>query len=150
MGDFNADLIKSETNGPTAGFLGTFTSGGYYPLVSLPTRLTDESSTLIDNIFTNNLGAQMEAGQVKVRVSDHLPIFAMVGGPGGGDQVEGAGRNQRSAVDERRMVVFAIALDSWDFRELRALGTVDNTARFRNEFRDMYNVAFPVKEDKRK
>jgi hypothetical protein len=27
---------------------------------------------------------------------------------------------------------------------------VDNAARFRNEFRDMYNVAFPVKEDKRK
>ena len=95
MGDFNADLIKTGTNGPTAEFLGTFTSGGYYPLVSLPTRLTDETSTLIDNIFTNNLGAQMEAGLVKVRVSDHLPIFAMVGGPGRGGQVEGAGRNQK-------------------------------------------------------
>jgi predicted nucleotidyltransferase len=54
------------------------------------------------------------------------------------------------AVNERRMVDFAIALDSWDFRELRALGTVDNAARFRNEFRDLYNVVFPVREDKRK
>jgi hypothetical protein len=79
MGDFNADLIKTGTNGPTAEFLGTFTSEGYYPLVSLPTRLTDQTSTLIDNIFTNNLGAQMEASLVKVRVSDNLPIFAMVG-----------------------------------------------------------------------
>jgi hypothetical protein len=78
-GDFNADLIKTGTNGPTAEFFGTFTSGVDYPLVSLPTRLTDETSTLIDNMFTNNLGAQMEAGLVKVRVSDHLPIFAMVG-----------------------------------------------------------------------
>jgi hypothetical protein len=59
IGDFNADLIKTGTNGPTAEFLETFTSGGYYPLVSLPTRLTDETSTLIDNIFMNNLGAQM-------------------------------------------------------------------------------------------
>jgi hypothetical protein len=118
--------------------------------VSLPTRLTDETSTLIDNIFTNNLGAQMEAGLVMVRVSDQLPLFAMVGGPGGGGQVEGAGCNQRRAVNERRMVDFAIALDSWDFRELWALGVEDNAARFRNEFRDLYNVAFPVKEDKRK
>jgi hypothetical protein len=64
--------------------------------------------------------------------------------------VEGAGRNQRRAVNERRMVNFAIALDLWDFRERRAFGTVDNVARFRNELRDMYNVAFPVKKDKRK
>jgi hypothetical protein len=104
--------------------------------VSLPTRLTDETSTLIDNIFTNNLGAQMEAGLVKVRVSDHLPIFAMVGGPGRGGQVEGAECNQR-AVNKRRMVDFAVALDSWDFRELRALGVEDNAARFRNELRDL-------------
>jgi hypothetical protein len=138
MGDFNADLIKTGTNGPTAEFLGTFTSWGYYPLASLPTRLMNQTSTLIDNIFTNNLGAQLEADLVKVRVSDHLPIFAMVGVPEGGGQVEGKGRNQRRAVKERRMVDFVIALDSWDFRELRALGTVDNAARFRNEFRDMY------------
>jgi hypothetical protein len=85
MGDFNADLIKTGTTGPTAEFLGTFTSRGYYPLVSLPTRLTDETSTLIDNILPNNLGAQMEAGLVKVRLSDHLPIFAMVGILGRGE-----------------------------------------------------------------
>jgi hypothetical protein len=58
----------------------------------------------------------MEAGLVKV--SDHLPIFAMVGGPGGGGQVEGAGCNQRRAVNERRMMDFVIALESWDFGEL--------------------------------
>jgi hypothetical protein len=150
MGDFNTDLIKTGTNGPTAEFLGTFTSGGYYPLVSLLTRLTDKTLTLINNILTNNLGAQMEAGLVKVRVSDHLPTFAMVGGPGGGGQVEGAGCNQRRAVNKRRMVDFAVALDPWDFRELRALGVEDNAARFRNEFQDLYNVAFPVKEDKKK
>jgi hypothetical protein len=152
MGDFNADLIKTGTNVPTAEFLGTFTSGGYYLLVFLPTRLTDQMSTLIDNdnIFMNSLGAQMEAGLVKVRVSDHLPIFAMVGGPGGGGQVEGAGRNQRRAVNESRMVDFAIALDLWDFRELRALGVEGNAAQFRNKFRYIYNVAFPVREDKKK
>jgi hypothetical protein len=64
--------------------------------------------------------------------------------------VEGAGRNQRRAVNERRMVDFTIELDSWDFRELRPQSVENNMAQFRNEFRDMYNVAFPVVEDKRK
>jgi hypothetical protein len=74
----------------------------------------------------------------------------MVGGPGGGGQVEGAGCNQRRVVNGRRIVDFAIALDSWDFGGLQALGMEDNATRFRNEFRDLYNVAFPVKEDERK
>jgi hypothetical protein len=47
------------------------------------------------------------------------------------------------------MVDFVIALDSWDFRELHALSMEDNVAQFWYEFRDMYNVAFPVVEDKR-
>ena len=80
MGDFNVDLIKMGTHGPTSDFLEIFTAGGYYPLVSLPTRLTDTTATLIDNIMTNNLEARMETGLVTVRVSDHLPIFAFVGG----------------------------------------------------------------------
>jgi hypothetical protein len=68
----------------------------------------------------------------------------------GAEQVEGVRCNQRRAVNERRMVDFAISLDSWDFVELRALGTKDNVAQFWNKFQDMYNVAFPVVEDRRK
>jgi hypothetical protein len=64
--------------------------------------------------------------------------------------VEGPGCNHRRAVKEQRMEDFAIALDSWDFRELRTLSAEDNAAQFRNKFRDMYNMAFPVVEDKRK
>ena len=92
MGDFNVDLIKMGTHGPTSDFLEIFTAGGYYPLVSLPTRLTDTTATLIDNIMTNNLEARMETGLVTVRVSDHLPIFAFVGGDAGVGNGEGGPR----------------------------------------------------------
>ena len=80
MGDFNVDLLKLETHGPTSDYMGEFTSGGFYPLISLPTRLTDTTATLIDNIWTNNVTAKMGSGLVTVRVSDHLPIFAFVTG----------------------------------------------------------------------
>jgi hypothetical protein len=52
----------------------------------------------------------MEAGLEKVKVSNHLAILAMVEGAGGGGQVERAGLNQRRAMNERRMVGFAIDL----------------------------------------
>jgi hypothetical protein len=60
--------------------------------VSLPTRLA--SGTLIDNIFINNLENKIEAGLVTVEVSDHLPIFAMVGGLVGGVRMRGPGASR--------------------------------------------------------
>jgi hypothetical protein len=63
----------------------------------------------------------MVAGLVKVVVSDHLPIFAMIKGPGEGGQMEGAGRNQRRAANVNRMLQFLQTLESWDFTEVQAL-----------------------------
>ena len=48
--------------------------------MSLPTRLTDTTATLIDNIWTNNVEAKIGSGLVGVRISDQLPVFAFVGG----------------------------------------------------------------------
>ena len=77
----NADLIKVGMHAPTSEFLGGLTSRGFYPLVSLPTRITDTTATLIDNIFTNNVDCQIASGLVMV--SDHLPVYAFVRGVGG-------------------------------------------------------------------
>ena len=150
MGDFNVDLLKLETHGPTSDYMGEFTSGGFYPLISLPTRLTDTTATLIDNIWTNNLMAKMGSGLVTVRVSDHLPIFAFVGGTGGteGGQ-DGRGRKRR-LVNEARIRRFAEKLERWSFDEVRSMGVEWNVARFRDEFRDLYDETFPWVEDKRR
>ena len=48
-------------------------------LISLPTRLTNNTATLIDNILTSNLEERVETGVVTVRISDHLPVFTFVG-----------------------------------------------------------------------
>ena len=90
MGDFNVDLIKAGSHGPTSDFMAGFTAENFYPLISLPTRLTDDrddgrpgTATLIDNIWTSNVESRVESGLVTVRISDHLPVFAFVGGAGG-------------------------------------------------------------------
>ena len=148
MGDFNADLLKTGTHGPMSEFF-EFTSGGFYPLVSLPTRLKEETATLIDNIWTNNVGARIESGLVTVRVSDHLPILAFVGGEREIERVPGGGQRRR-LVNEGRIARFAERLEAWSFDEVRAMGVEANVAAFRNSFRDMYDEVFPWVEEKRK
>ena len=84
-----------------------------------------------------------------MRLSDHLPIFAFIGGDRDGVHVQEWSRKRR-LVNERRIRGFAEKLEGWSFDEVRAMGVEANVARFRNSFRDLYNEAFPWVEDKRR
>ena len=46
-----------------------------YPLINKPTRITLDFATLIDNIFPNNLNANLKNGVLISNVLDHLLIF---------------------------------------------------------------------------
>jgi hypothetical protein len=52
MGDFNIDLLKSESCDYSIRFLEQLYTSSYIPLVLRPTRITQHTATLIDNIFT--------------------------------------------------------------------------------------------------
>ena len=147
MGDFNIDLLHNQQGGGLPDTLGEFMAGGFYPLISLPTRITDTTATLIDNIWTNNLQAEIESGLVTVRLSDHLPVFSLMGGSREGGPDTGRGSRKR-LVNEGRISRFAETLGGWCFDVQLSLGPEGNVARFRNEFRDMYNEAFPWAEKK--
>jgi uncharacterized protein YifN (PemK superfamily) len=76
-GDFNIDLLKIRHKANFNDFFETMLSNGYIPKITLPTRLSHHSSTLIDNIFvrmSDNFSATT-AGVVMANISDHLPCF---------------------------------------------------------------------------
>ena len=50
-------------------------SNMFFLLITQPTRITSNSATLIDNIFTNNLDTYSFSGLLFTDISDHLPIF---------------------------------------------------------------------------
>ena len=150
LGDFNVDIIKSSTHRPTNEYVQGFYTRGFYPIISLPTRITDSTATLIDNIWTNNLEARAESGLVTVRISDHLPIFSFIGGTLQGEKgKQGDNRGFYRVINEGKILRFAEDLNEWTFDEARALGVEANVARFRNEFRDLYNLAFPWAKNKK-
>ena len=53
MGDFNIDLLKSESCEFANRFIEQLFTSSFYPLITKPTRITSHTATLIDNIFTN-------------------------------------------------------------------------------------------------
>ena len=77
-GDFNIDLLKYDTNGKYADFLNAITSFGYLPTILHPTRITEFSSTIIDNIFTNNLTQKSKSGNILIMFADHFSQFVTI------------------------------------------------------------------------
>ena len=78
MGDFNFDLLNFETDTGNADFLNSIVRFGFLPLIHQPTRITDRSATIIDNIFANNFEHESISGNLFLKISDHLPQFSII------------------------------------------------------------------------
>ena len=57
-GDYNVDLLKLNSIPFNKIYFDNILSAGYIKKITLPTRLS-ENSTLIDNIFTTNLSSDL-------------------------------------------------------------------------------------------
>ena len=77
-GDFNVNLLNSVKNIDKAHFFNTITSLNFMPTITLPTRITSKSQTLIDNILTNRYESGMISGNITVGISDHIPQFLLI------------------------------------------------------------------------
>ena len=78
MGDFNINLLNFETHTDTDTFINTLGSYCFHPQILQPTRITDHSATLIDNIFFNSLEHIVISGNILCDITDHLPNFLIV------------------------------------------------------------------------
>ena len=55
MADWNLNLMKHHKHDKTSEFLDIMFSHAFFPLISRPTRITSNTASLIDNIFTNDV-----------------------------------------------------------------------------------------------
>ena len=70
VGDLNINLLSSDRSNLT----NFFSSYNIYPTIYYPTRVCQNSATLIDNIFTN-INSHWSSGVVDSTFSDHYLIF---------------------------------------------------------------------------
>ena len=76
MGDYNVDLLKTQSHGQSAAFVDLMFTHSFLPMINRPTRVTAQTATCIDNIYTNNFGKDIPInGVLLTDISDHFPIF---------------------------------------------------------------------------
>ena len=80
-GDINIDLLKTSKKS-TQNYFDILQGNNYIPVISIPTRFSNKSATLIDHLFvklpkskTNNL---LTSGNLITDISDHLPNFMIL------------------------------------------------------------------------
>jgi hypothetical protein len=75
-GDFNINLLNVDTNSSVADFVDLIYSYSLFPAIHNPTRVTSQSTSLIDNILMCKLRSVL-SGVLCCDISDHLPNFAI-------------------------------------------------------------------------
>ena len=75
-GDFNICLFKSDTDLAAESFSNMMSLYFFIPHITLPTREQNNSSSLIDHIWSN-IPHQVISGVLETSVTDHYPIFSL-------------------------------------------------------------------------
>ena len=78
LGDYNVNLLNANKHAQTDNLINTMFSQAFVPLINRPTRVTVDTATLIDHIYTNALyteNYQCINGILLCALSDHFPIF---------------------------------------------------------------------------
>ena len=77
-GDYNIDILKICSNNLYNTFYENVMSCSFVPKITLPTRICDTTSTLIDNIYTNVLDKSHTSGILVRPLSDHQMYFCVM------------------------------------------------------------------------
>ena len=79
-GDFNINLLKINEKEVFAECFDTLISYSFYPHITLPTRLSKNNGTLIDNLFCKLTKFTMKpkSGILTKQLSDHQPYFTFL------------------------------------------------------------------------
>ena len=91
--DHNLDLLNYEKHRPTREFVCINENNNLVPAITRPTRITNTSATLIDNIFVSDTYVLMTHSQIVIDdISDHLPTCVIL-------------ENMNISVKERKKVI---------------------------------------------
>ena len=79
-GDYNIDLLKINDKPVISEYFDMLTSHSFFPKITLPTRLTNNNGTLIDNFLCKLTDCTLDttSGVLLNKFSDHQPYFTVL------------------------------------------------------------------------
>ena len=142
MGDFNIDLLNS--NFCNLMFLNNLLSNGFYPTIDRPTRIRENSATLIDNIFVNSHSNCLKSGAWLADISDHLPTFLLLPYEHKSLKTNLKSISKRIySMDKMKNFRDEIAATNWA-PVYQAVGTENKFSVFNNFIVELHNRCFPL------
>ena len=75
VSDSNIDMLQYQNHTHTRTYIDTLLTHGQLPLITLPTRITATTATVIDHISTSKKADSYDSGIIISSLSDHLPVF---------------------------------------------------------------------------
>ena len=152
LGDLNIDLLKHENHSPTSGFLDTMYSYSMFPLITKPTRVTKDTATLIDHIFTNNFDVDSKhvQGILCTSISDHYAVFHITGNASK-SSLSDTEPSLRRNMCHANIVKFRDAMSAVDWREILSMSDAQVAySSFHKLISDKYNKCFPIRKINKK
>jgi hypothetical protein len=147
MGDFNLNVLGIENHLPTSDFMEMMYSFGLFPVISRPTRVTANSVTLIDNIFTNDISnTNNHQGIFFIDISDNFPVFFI---NGKSDTATSDKFIWKRSIDANNINAFQYELLQTHWNDV--LDCNDGQVAFEKfhcKFSRLYNTFFPLKKIK--
>ena len=142
-GDFNIDLLQLDKNNSISNFIDNLYSMGLHPLITRPTRITCQSKTLIDNIFTSDVTSHIQSGLLINDTSDHLPIFQITD-IGINFPKNNSVYNKRRIITDRNICEIISELEETEWGEILNSDDVNfSYETFVNKLTDIYSKNCP-------
>ena len=121
---------------------------GFLPLITKPTRISANSATLIDNVFTN-ARCTLSSGIILSDLLDHFPIFLHFKYNDNPILNTGTINTQRD-FSENNVNLFQEELGNVDWSGMYSTNNVNNAFDvFMNLVSSKMNSCFPIKQSKR-
>ena len=148
LGDFNIDLLRLDNDHNVNRFLEMMVASSFLPTISKPTRVADQSATLIDQIFikSNEVATNLKSGIILTDITDHFGIFLGIG------QKEQSINKQKLLIKKRKFNEKSIEslctlLQYTTFEEVYQANNPENAYNiFLDIFMSNYNLCFPLEE----
>lgn len=142
-GDINIDFLKLY-HPNVKKYLDTLVELQLIPLVTIPTRITDDTQTLIDHIYirtTKKMAAkQIKTGVLYSDITDHLPLFLILSKT----KIHNTRRLLR-IYNDTNIANFKRELSTIDWTPVTNLTDItDAYSKYMSMFVDVFNKNFPL------
>ena len=148
--DLSIDFLKHSEHSLTSECLDILYSHSVFPMITKPTRITENSATLIDHILTDNINIDSDhiQGILCYSISDHYGIFHVTGA----SCVNAAEENpiMKRDMSSKNTQIFISEISRIDWS---CVTEIDDTQLAFSEFHEIinkkYNCCFPFKKQKK-